>query len=53
MCSVRGREVELRPCNFEVPSSIPGSGCQHWDFSLAHTFGTSTGVVPRKQNRER
>ena len=22
-------------------------------FTLAHTFGASTGVVPRKQNRER
>ena len=48
-CGVRGREVERRPCNHEVPSSSPGSG----DFSLAHTFGASTGIVPRKQNRER
>ena len=52
-CGVRGREVERRPCNHEVPSSSPGSGSQLWDFSLAHTFGASTGVVPRKQNRER
>ena len=51
-CGVRGREVERRPCNNEVPSSSPGSGSQLWDFSLAHTFGTSTGVVPRKQNRD-
>ena len=50
---VRGREVERRPYNHEVPSSSPGSGSQLWDFSLAHTFGASTGVVPRKQNRER
>ena len=50
---VRGREVERRPCNHEVPSSSPGSGSQLWDFSLAHTFGASTGVVPRKQNRQR
>ena len=50
---VRGREVERRPYNHEVPSSSPGSGSQLWDFSLAHTFGTSTGVIPRKQNRER
>ena len=50
---VRGREVERRPCNPEVPSSSPGSGSQLWDFSLAHTFGASTGIVPRKQNRER
>ena len=50
---VRGREVERRPCNHEVLSSSPGSGSQLWDFSLAHTFGASTGVVPRKQNRER
>ena len=50
---VRGREVECRPCNHEVPSPSPGSGSQLWDFSLAHTFGASTGVVPRKQNQER
>ena len=50
---VRGREVERRPCNHEVPCSSPGSGSQLWDFSLADTFGASTGVVPRKQNRER
>ena len=50
---VRGREVERWPCNHEVPSSSPGSGSQLWDFSLAHTFGASTGVVPRKQNGER
>ena len=53
LCGVRGREVERRPCNHEVPSSSPGSGSQLWDFSLAHTFGASTGVVPRKQNRYR
>ena len=35
---VRGREVERRPCNHEVPSSSPGSGSQPWDLSLAHTF---------------
>ena len=52
-CGVRGREVERRPCKHEVLSSSPGSGSQLWDFSLAHTFGASTGVVPRKQNRER
>ena len=51
--SVRGREVERRPCNHEVLSSSPGNGSQLWDSSLAHTFGASTGVVPRKQNRER
>ena len=50
---VRRREVERRPCNHEDPSSSPGSGSQLWDFSLAHTFRASTGVVPRKQNRER
>ena len=53
-CSgVRGHEVERWPCNHKVPSSSPGSGSQLRDFSLAHTFGVSTGVVPRKQNRER
>ena len=41
LCGVRGREVERRPCNHEVPSSSPD------------TFGASTGVVLRKQNRER
>ena len=30
----RGREVECRPPNLDVPSSIPGSGCQLWDFSI-------------------
>ena len=50
---VRGREVERRPCNHEVPSSSPGSGSQLRDFSLAQTFGASTGVVPRKQNRQK
>ena len=45
-CVVRGRVVE--PRNHKVPSWIPGRG-----FSLAHSFGTSTGVVPRKQNLER
>ena len=50
---VRGHEVERRSCNHEVPSSSPGSGSQLWDFSSAHTFGASTGVVPRKQNRDR
>ena len=52
-CGVHGREVKRWPCNHEVPSSSPGSGSQLWDFSLAHIFGASTGVVPRKQNRER
>ena len=50
---VHGREIECRPHNHKVPSSILGNGCQLWDFSLVHTFGASTGVVPRKQNRER
>ena len=50
---VRGREVERRPCNHEVQSSSPGSGSQLPDFSLANTFGASTGVDARKQNRER
>ena len=48
-CGVRGHEVERRPCNHEVP----GAGFNFGNFSLAHTFGASTGVVPRKQNRER
>ena len=44
-------EVEHRPRNHKVPSSIPGSLCQ-LGFSLAYTFGVNNGVVPRKQNRE-
>ena len=31
---VRGREVECQPRNLEVPSSIPRSGCQLWDFFI-------------------
>ena len=53
MCGVRGREVEHQPCNLEVQISIPLSGVNFGIFSLAHTFGVSTSVVPRKQNRER
>ena len=34
MCGVRGREVERRPCNHEVPSSSPGRGSQLWDFFI-------------------
>ena len=34
MCGVHGREVERRPRNLEVPSSIPESECQLWDFSI-------------------
>ena len=52
-CGVRGREVERQPCNHEVPNSSPGSWSKLWNFSLAHTFGASTGFVPRKQNRVR
>ena len=33
-CGVRGREVERRPGNLEVLSSIPGSGYQLWDFFI-------------------
>ena len=49
-----GRETQRLSLNHKVPSSIPGSGCQLLGFSLAHIFGasTSTGVVPRKHNRE-
>ena len=39
--------------NHEVASSSPVSESQLWDFSLAHAFVASTGVVPRKQNLER
>ena len=30
-CGARGRAVERRPRNLEVPSSIPGSGFQIWN----------------------
>ena len=33
-CGVRGHELEPRPHNLEVPSSIPGSRCQLWDFFI-------------------
>ena len=49
---VRCRDVESRPRNHKVLSSSPWSGSQPRDFSMAHTFGASTGVDPRKQNRE-
>ena len=39
--------------NCRVPSSLPKSGYELQDFSLAHTLRTSTGVVSRKQNLER
>ena len=45
-----GREEERWPHNLEVPSSIPRRGVNLRIFSLAHTFGSSTGVVSRKQN---
>ena len=45
---VLDREIEEQPYNRKVRVRFPGEG-----FSLAHTFGKSTGVVPRKQNRER
>ena len=31
---VRGHEVERRPHILEVPTSIPGSMCQLWDFFI-------------------
>ena len=31
-----GREVQSRPCNRKILSSIHQSGCQCWDCSLAH-----------------
>ena len=48
---VLGREVERRPRNLKVPSSR--ADVNFGNLSLAHTFGARTGVVPRKQNRER
>ena len=53
LAGVCGRRVECWPRNLEVLSLIPGSQCQLWDFFIGHTFGASTGVLPRKQNRER
>ena len=34
MCGVHGREVERRPRNLKVLSSIPTSGCKPWDFFI-------------------
>ena len=34
-CGVRGCEVERRPHNLEVLSSIPRSVCQLWDFFIS------------------
>ena len=49
-----GCEVERRSRNHEVPSLSPVSRSQLWDFfHWPIHFGASTGVVPRKQNRER
>ena len=42
LCGVHGPEVERRPCNHEVPSSIPRSGFQLRDCSL------STGVLAKE-----
>ena len=53
ICGVRGREVERRPCNHEVPSSSPGSGSELWDFSLGPHIRREYWCSSRKQNRER
>ena len=50
-CSVHGLEVEHLPRNHEFLSSIPGRGVNFRIF--IGPFGVSTGVVPRKQNREK
>ena len=50
ICGVDGREVECRPHNLNIVSLIPRSGYQ-LGFSLAYTFGVSTGVVQRKHCR--
>ena len=34
LCGVRGRGVERRPRNLEIPSLIPGSGCQLREFFI-------------------
>ena len=41
--------LECQPCDQVVLVSIIGCRCQPWDFSLAHSFGTSTGVVLRSR----
>ena len=51
MCGVCGFEVEPLPHNYEVWGLIPGNRVLASGFSLAHTIGMSTGVVPREQNR--
>ena len=52
-CGVCDHKVERRPRNHKVLSSVAISVCQPLDCSCAHRIGTSTGVVSRKQNRER
>ena len=44
------REHDVRN---KVPISIFGCECQVSDYLLAHTFISNTGVVSRKQNRDR
>ena len=39
-------------CFLRFGVRFPGAGVNFRIFTLAHTFGASTGVVPRKQNRE-
>ena len=38
LCGLRDLEVERRPHNHKVPSSIPGSGGQFWDFISPHVL---------------
>ena len=51
-CGVPGREIELQPSNYKVACSFPGKGVNSLVF-IAHNFDSNTGVVPRKQNRQR
>ena len=51
-CGVRNLVVECQFHNFKVQNSFPKRGCELRDF-IGPKFRASTGVVPRKQNRER
>ena len=51
-CGVHVGEGQFLSRNHTVPSSVR-EPVSTLGFSLAHTFGSSTGVVPRKQNQDR
>ena len=50
---VHGREESVGLAIFRFRVRFPGASVNFGMFSLAHSFGANTGVVPREQNRER